>query len=62
MGWSESRLLDLSEVVLRILVEHDLANWNQRIVLVRNNLGDVENIVFVVLSLFLGNELNIPCP
>lgn len=62
MGRSESRLLNLSEVVLRVLVEHNLANWNEWVILVRDNLGDIKNVVFVVLSLFLGNELNIPSP
>jgi hypothetical protein len=62
VGRSKSRLLNLSEVVLRILVEHNLANWNQWVILVGDNLGDIENIVLLVLSLFLGNELNIPCP
>jgi hypothetical protein len=62
MGRSESTLLNLSEVVLRVSIQGKLANWDQRIILVGYDLGHIEDVELIVLTLFLGDELNIPSP
>jgi hypothetical protein len=62
MGGCESALLNLCKIVLRVSVQNDLTNWNQRVITVGNNLSDIEDIKLVSLSSLLGDELNIPCP
>jgi len=46
-----TNLLDLVEVVLRVLIQDELANWSQRELFVRPHLGEIEDIVSPVLSL-----------
>jgi len=46
-----TNLLDFVEVILRILIQDELANWSQREFLVGPNLGEIEHIVSPVLSL-----------
>lgn len=58
----ESSLLDLSEIVVRVLVECELSYRDQGIVTMRNHLSDVEDVELIVLSFLLRNELNVPCP
>ena len=38
VGWTESRLFNLSKVVDRVAIQHHLAHWDERIVLVGPNL------------------------
>ena len=59
---SKGYLLSLSEIVLRVLVEEDLANWDERVILLGDCLSHVENVELVVFALLLGDELNVPCP
>ena len=62
VGWGKSRLLYLSKVVLGVLVEDDFADGDKRVVLVRDNLCNIKDVILVLLTLLLGNELNIPGP
>jgi hypothetical protein len=62
VSWGESRLLNLSKIVFRVLVQNELANWDERVILLRNGLGYIENVIFVIFSLFLRNKLDIPSP
>lgn len=62
VGGSESALLNFSEIVVGDLVKDQLANWDERVVGLRNGLGHIIDVVLVALTLFLGNELNIPGP
>lgn len=62
MARRESGLLNFGVVVLRVAVQSHLANSMKRIVGVRPDLGDVEDIESVVLSILLGHELDVPGP
>lgn len=62
ISWSESRLLCFSEVVLGVLVQHQLSNLDKGIVTVWPNFGDVEHVESVVFSFLNGHNLNIVCP
>jgi hypothetical protein len=53
----ECELLNLREVVLRIFVQPKFANFYEGIVLVRPNLGGVENVVLEVCRLLQGHDL-----
>jgi hypothetical protein len=58
----ESRLLNFSVIVLGVPVQGHLTNSVERVVLVRPNLGDIENIKPVVLGIFFRHELNVESP
>lgn len=62
MGGSEGALLNLSEIVLRVLVKDNLSDRDQRIVAMGNNLGDVKDVELVVFALLLWDKLDIPGP
>ena len=59
---SKGNLLSLSEIVLRVLVEDEFANWDERVILLRDGLSHIENVELVVFTLLLGDELNVPSP
>jgi hypothetical protein len=59
---SEGTLLGLKEIVHGVLVQGDLSDWDQRVVTMRDNLGDIKDIVLVLLAILLRNELDIPSP
>src|SRR3546814_19021575 len=54
----EGRLLDLGEEVLRIAVQRHRADLDQRIVLVRPGLGEIEGIDAIGLGVAVGHDLN----
>jgi hypothetical protein len=62
MSRSESALLNFSEVVLGVSIEVNLADWNQRIISVRDYLGDIEDVELIVFALLLWDQLSIPGP
>ena len=62
VGGCESTLLNLSKIVFGVSVQSELSNGDQRVVAVRNNLGDIEDIKLVCLSCLLGDKLNVPGP
>ena len=53
----ESRLLDLGEVVLGVLIENDLPELAEREVLVRPDFGEVKDVVTELLGLFRRHSL-----
>ena len=62
VGGSESRLLSLGEVVLGVLVESHFSDWDQRVVAMRPDLGDIKDIESVVQSFLLRHDLRIESP
>lgn len=54
----ESDLLDLGKVVFGVLVEHDLADWAERELVMRPDLGQVKHGVTEVLGLLLAHDLH----
>jgi hypothetical protein len=62
MRWRERGLFDFSEVVLRILVEHKLADFSKREVLVWPDLGEIENVITELLGLLGSHRLDEDCP
>ena len=57
VGWRERGLLDLSEVVVGVLVESDLADGAKRELRVRPDLGQVQDVVPELLGLLGGHGL-----
>src|SRR3979411_964275 len=57
IGRRERGLLDLRKIVLRIAVELKHADLDQRIVLVRPHLGEVEGIVPMLADIALRHHL-----
>ncbi|MBB30600.1 MAG: hypothetical protein CME25_17050 [Gemmatimonadetes bacterium] len=55
---AEGRLFDLGEIVVGIAVQLDLAHLDQRIILVRPDLGQVEGIECGRFGLGLGHDLD----
>ena len=62
VGWGEGGLLSLGVVVLRVLVEDELADALERIIGVRPDLGDVIDVEAVVLGVSDGHDLGVPSP
>jgi len=62
VGRREGDLLDLGEVILNVLVEGKLSNRSKRELLLRPGLGQVENVVSELLSLFRSHDLNVESP
>jgi hypothetical protein len=62
MSWSKGALLSFSEVIIRVLVKSDLTNWNERIVRVRDYLGNIKDVELVVFTFLFGDNLNVPGP
>src|ERR1700736_491237 len=54
----ECRLLHLCEVVFRITIELHYANFDQWVVSIGTDLGQIKRIVLVCLGLFLGHYLD----
>lgn len=62
MSRSEGALLSLSEEVFGVLVEDELTNRDKRIITMRDNLGDIVDVVLVCLTILFGDELDVPSP
>ena len=62
VGGGEGSLLRLGVVVLRVLVEDELADALERIIGVRPDLGDVIDVEAVVLGVSDGHDLGVPSP
>ncbi len=62
VGRAEGGLLDLGEIILGVAVQHHLADLEQRIVLVRPHLGEVEGIQAIFRGVGLGHELHADAP
>lgn len=58
----EGSLLNLSEPVLRVSVENELTDLVERVVSMGPDLGNIEDIESVVLSLFDGHDLDVKSP
>src|SRR5699024_8502770 len=58
----ESGLLNLREVVLRVLVQREVTDVDQRVVLLGPGLGQVEGVPAVVLGLLEGHDLHLDIP
>ena len=53
----EGNLLHLSEVVLDISVQNQLSDWNERVVFMRPDLGDIEDVPLVGGGILLRHDL-----
>lgn len=62
MAWGKRRLLDVLEVIGRVLVEHQLADRDQGVVSMRPDLGDIKNVPAVLGPFCLGHHLNLEVP
>ena len=62
VGGGEGGLLDLGEIVVRVAVELPLADLDQRVVLLRPHLGQVEGMEAVVGRVGLGHDLHAQLP
>jgi hypothetical protein len=58
----ESDLLDLRKEVLRVRIENKLPNRTKRVLLMRPNLGEIENVIAELLCLLGGHCLDVDCP
>jgi hypothetical protein len=58
----EGRLLNISEIIERIPVQSEFADFVQRIVRVRPNLGDIKYVESVGFSILLRHQLDVPGP
>ena len=58
----ECRLLHFGKIVFRIAIQHQLADFDKRIVFVRPNLGEVERIDGISLRFFFRHDLNAHAP
>jgi hypothetical protein len=58
----EGRLLDVSEEVVGIAVEHELAHLDQRVVLVEPDLREIERVEAVARRLGVGHHLHLERP
>ena len=59
---AERGLLDLREEVVRVAVQHQPADRNQRVVLVAPDLGDVERIVAIGRRVVERHDLDVGLP
>jgi hypothetical protein len=62
VGGAEAGLLDLGEVVLGVAVEFEDADVDERVVLVRPDLGEIEGVPTVGFGVFLGHDLDAETP
>jgi hypothetical protein len=62
VGGREGNLFNLGEVVLNIFVQHELADRAQGELLVRPDLGEIQNIVAEAFCLLGSHCLNRDCP
>eukprot|EP00968_Pinguiococcus_pyrenoidosus_P000647 scaffold40_cov305-Pinguiococcus_pyrenoidosus.AAC.18 len=58
----EGQLLHLGEVVLRVAVQHEAAHLDERVVLVRPDLGHVERVEGAALRLLVAHDLDVHRP
>ena len=62
VGRRESGLLDLGEVVVRVTVQLEEAHFDQRVVAVGPDLGQVERVVAIGGRFLLGHDLHVHLP
>lgn len=62
VGWAEGDLLHFGEVVVRVSVQGELTDRDQRVVGLRPHLGDVEWIERSLLGLLVGHDLDVEGP
>lgn len=62
MAWSESRLLSFSEVVFRVSVEDEFTNVDEWVVTMWPDLGNIEDVPFVVGSISNWHDLDLQRP
>lgn len=62
VAWGEGGLLGLGEVVLGVAVQHQLADWEARVISVRPDLGHIEDVPLVVGGIGFGHDLNLHGP
>ena len=58
----EGRLLSFSKVVVHISVQNEFPDGNQRIVSVRNNLGNIKDVPLVVEAVLFRDDLDAQLP
>jgi hypothetical protein len=62
MCGAEGRLLHICKVVFRISVKGNFADSDQGIIAMGPDLGDIENVPFVLETIFEGHDLDIEGP
>ena len=62
VGWGKSRLFSFLEVVGDVLVENQSTDWDQWVVSLGNDLGDVEDVPFVLETIHFWNGLDVQIP
>lgn len=62
VAWGESGLLNLSVIVLWVSIQSHLTNLMEWVVLVGPDLGDIEDVESVGVSILFWHELNVPGP
>lgn len=58
----EGRLFDLSKVVIGVAGENETSNGDERVVFVRDDLGDIKNVPLVAETINFGHNLNLEVP
>lgn len=62
VGWRECRLFNFSEVIVRVAVQSELTDRNQRKIFLRPDFCDVEWIILVLLGLLKSHDLKVQVP
>jgi len=62
MDGGEGRLFDFSEIVVGVSVQNHLTDFNQGIVTVGPNLGDIKDVPLILGSISFGHKLNLQSP
>ena len=62
VAWGKGGLLGLGEVVLGVAVQHQLADWEARVIGVGPDLGHIEDVPLVIGSVGLRHNLNLHGP
>jgi len=62
MDGGEGGLFDFSEVVIGVSVKNHLTDVNQGIITMRPDLGDIENVPFILGGVSFGHDLDLHAP
>ena len=62
VSWRKCNLLNLREKIVRVPIKNHFSYWNKREVSVRPNLGYIEDIEAIGLSLGFRHDLDVPSP
>lgn len=62
VGRRESGLLGFGKVVGRVAVQNELTVTNERVISMRPNLGDIEDVPLVLLGISFGHDLDVSSP